>query len=177
MIRAAESDRDAAACAAIYEPYVRDSPISFEAFAPGTDDFAARIASVWATHPFLVAERGDEVAGFAYASPHRERAAYRWAADVAVYVAAGRHRQGVGRQLYGELFTRLREQRLRIACAGITMPNEASVGLHESFGFEPVGIYREIGYKAGAWRDVGWWQLHLGPVGAPPEEPLPPTRS
>jgi phosphinothricin acetyltransferase len=96
---------------------------------------------------------------------------------VSVYLDPAHHRRGLGRALYEELFARLREQRIHVACAGITLPNDASVGLHESLGFEPVGIYRGIGWKAGAWHDVGWWQLRLVPPsddGAPPPEPLPP---
>jgi phosphinothricin acetyltransferase len=90
-------------------------------------------------------------------------------------VAAEQRRRGCGRALYAELFERLRRQRFQIACAGITLPNEASIGLHESLGFVAVGAYRRIGWKAGAWRDVGWWQLELLPPGeGPPAEPLPP---
>ncbi|MBS1870190.1 MAG: N-acetyltransferase [Actinobacteria bacterium] len=175
MIRPADPARDAPACAAIYAPYVLDSPVSFEEVAPDADAFAGRIARTAATHPWLVCERGGEIAGFAYAAPHRERAAYRWAADVSVYVAPAHQGQGVGRALYEALFARLRAQRLRIACAGITLPNAASVGLHEALGFELVGVYRAIGWKAGAWRDVGWWQLCLLPLDhVPPPEPMAP---
>jgi L-amino acid N-acyltransferase YncA len=95
---------------------------------------------------------------------------------VSVYVDPAHHRHGIGRELYGALLARLRAQRFQIACAGITLPNAASVGLHESLGFEPVGVYRGIGWKAGAWRDVGWWQLRLLPPidgDRPPPEPLP----
>jgi L-amino acid N-acyltransferase YncA len=175
-IRPADPVRDAAACAAIYAPFVRGSAVSFEEAVPGADAFAARIARLSATHPWLVEERDGRVAGFAYGSPHRERAAYRWAADVSVYVAPVQHGRGIGRALYEALFALLREQRIHVACAGITLPNEASVGLHESLGFELVGIYRGIGWKAGAWRDVGWWQLRLFPPldDDPPLEPLPP---
>ena len=114
------------------------------------------------------------VVGFAYGAPHRERAAYRWTADVPVYVDSAHHRRGFGRQLYEALFELLRRQRLQIACAGVTLPNEGSVRLHEALGFEPVGVYRGIGYKAGAWHDVGWWQLRLDATEGPPPEPLPP---
>jgi phosphinothricin acetyltransferase len=177
VIRAADPARDAAACAAIYAPFVRASAVSFEEVAPDADAFAARIARGATTHPWLVAEVDARVAGFAYGSPHRERAAYRWACDVSVYVDPAHHGRGLGRALYAELLARLRAQRLHVACAGITLPNDASVGLHESLGFQPVGIYRGIGWKAGAWHDVGWWQLRLLPPlddGAPPPEPLRP---
>lgn len=175
MVRYADPARDAPGCAAIYAPYVEDSVISFETQAPSAREMAERIEAITATHPWLVAERDGRLAGFAYASPHHPRAAYRWAADVTVYVDAAHHRAGVGRELYEALFELLRAQRLWIACAGITLPNDASVGLHEALGFVPVGVYRNIGWKDGSWRDVGWWQLDLGalPHEAPPE-PLPP---
>jgi L-amino acid N-acyltransferase YncA len=172
MVRPADPARDAAVCAAIYAPYVRESVVSFEEAVPTAEELAARIARIAATHPWLVSERDGQVAGFAYGAPHRDRAAYRWAADVSVYVDPGHHRRGIGRELYEALLARLRVQRIQVACAGITLPNAGSVGLHESLGFEPVGIYRGIGWKAGAWRDVGWWQLQLSPDAAdPPAEP------
>jgi phosphinothricin acetyltransferase len=164
-IRDADPHRDAGACAAIYAPFVEGSAVSFEEVAPDAGEMAARIAASQATHPWLVAVSGGEVAGYAYACPHRARPAYRWSADVSVYVAESCRRAGVGRALYAELLERLRGQGFQVACAGITLPNEASVRLHESFGFEPVGVYRGIGWKAGAWRDVGWWQLRLATMG------------
>jgi L-amino acid N-acyltransferase YncA len=174
-IRDADSGGDAAACAAIYAPHVEASPTSFEERAPSAEEMAARIERTAASHPWLVAEGGGEVLGFAYAFRHRERAAYRWAADVSVYVATEQRGRGLGRSLYEALFERLRHQRFQVACAGITLPNEASVALHERLGFAPVGAYRRIGWKQGAWRDVGWWQLDLLPPSPePPPEPLPP---
>jgi phosphinothricin acetyltransferase len=138
---------------------------------------AGRIERISRTHPWLVAEDGGRVVGFAYGSPHRERAAYRWAADVSVYIERPSHGRGIGRALYSTLFELLRGQNLLIACAGVTLPNDASVGLHESFGFALVGVYRGIGYKAGGWRDVGWWQLELArPAEDPPPEPASPRR-
>ena len=169
MIRGADAQRDAAACAAIYAPYVEDGPTSFEELAPDAVELAGRIEG---SHAWLVAEEGGEVVGFAYATEHRRRPAYRWSVDVSVYVAADRRGEGHGRRLYEALFADLRERGFRVACAGITLPNEASVALHERLGFEPVGVYRGIGWKAGAWRDVGWWQLELSPGAEdPPAEP------
>lgn len=175
-MRSADPSRDAAACAAIYAPHVDGSPTSFEERPPDTAEMAARIERSAATHPWLVAELGDEVVGFAYACEHRSRPAYRWSVDVSVYVAGDRNGEGHGRRLYEELFAELRERGFRMACAGITLPNEASVALHERLGFEPVGVYRRIGWKAGAWRDVGWWQLDLSPEAEdPPREPDSPA--
>jgi phosphinothricin acetyltransferase len=175
-IRDADPRRDAAACAAIYAPHVTDAATSFEEEAPSAAEMASRIERVGATHPWLVAESGGEVVAYAYACPHRERAAYRWSVDVAVYVAAGQRRGGHGRRLYEALLERLRRQGFRTACAGITLPNPASVGLHEALGFAPVGVFGGIGWKQGAWRDVGWWALELAPAAAnPPAEPLLPA--
>jgi phosphinothricin acetyltransferase len=177
VIRDADPERDAAACAAIYAPYVSDGVASFETAPPDAAEMEQRIARNWATHPWLVAERDGRVAGFAYGCPHRTRAAYRWAADVSVYVGADHQRSGVGRALYEALLPLLRAQGICTVCAGVTLPNPASVALHEAMGFQPVGVYRSIGWKFGAWHDVGWWQLELErPSGGAPAEPGPPRR-
>jgi L-amino acid N-acyltransferase YncA len=177
LIRDASAERDAAPCAAIYAPYVSDTVISLEERPPTASDLAERIEQTMRTHPWLVAQQDDEAIGYAYATRHRERASYRWAADVTVYVADAHQRRGVGRALYETLFGLLAQQGFRMACAGVTLPNEASVGLHEALGFRPVGVYRQIGWKMGAWRDVGWWQLELAGAGdGPPREPGPPVR-
>jgi len=174
-IRDADPARDAAACAAIYAPYVEGTPISFEEEAPSAREMEARIRRVMATHPWLVAEDGGEAVAYAYACRLQERPAYRWAAEVSVYVAADRRGRGLGRQLYEALFERLRGQRFQIAWAGITLPNGPSVRLHERLGFARTGVSPRIGWKGGRWHDVSWWQLELVPPGegAPPE-PLPP---
>lgn len=177
MIRDADAERDGAACATIYAPYVTGAATSFEEVPPDADDFEERIERVTRTHPWLVAERDGAVVGFAYATAHRARAAYRWTAETSVYVADRHRGDGVGRALYATLLDLLREQGLQTALAGITEPNAASVALHRALGFERVGVYREVGYKAGAWRDVSWWQLALGASedGAP-TEPSGPRR-
>jgi phosphinothricin acetyltransferase len=177
LIRHADAPADAGACAEIYAPFVRGSAVSFEQQAPGAAELTGRIERISRTHPWLVAVDGGAVAGFAYAATHRERAAYCWAADVTVYVHAGHRRRGIGQALYRALLELLVRQGLYVACAGITLPNDASVALHESLGFQPVGVYRRIGFKAGAWRDVGWWQLALAAPGdGEPTEPGPPAR-
>ncbi len=176
LIRDAEPDRDAAACLSVYAPFVRDTIVSFEEQVPSLEEFRQRIRSTIPAYPWLVLEVGGEVVGYAYASQHRSRAAYRWAADVTVYIAPSHHRRGAGRRLYTELLDRLRRQQFQVACAGVTLPNDASVGLHRAMGFEPIGVYRQIGWKMGAWRDVMWLELELVPSGdEPPAEPLPPV--
>jgi L-amino acid N-acyltransferase YncA len=176
-IRHAEAGRDAVACAAIYAPFVAEGVASFEETAPDGEEFARRIESVSAEYPWLVAEQDGVAAGYAYACRHRERAAYRWTCEVTIYLADGFRGRGIGKQLYRTLFDLLARQGLRTALAGITLPNDASVGLHESCGFQLVGIYRNIGYKAGQWRDVGWWQLELPAANEdPPPDPGPPPR-
>ena len=175
-IRNAVPNRDAAACAAIYRPHVAGSATSFEESAPDVAEMSERIRDISASHPWLVAERDGTVRGFAYACPHRSRPAYRWAVDVSAYVDAAHRGQGIGRKLYEALLEQLRQQGFYVACAGITLPNDASVALHEGLGFVPVGVYERIGWKEGAWRDVGWWQLQLRRPDGPPTEPMPPPR-
>lgn len=152
---------DAEACAAIYAPHVTGSWVSFELEAPDPAEMARRIADYGASHTWLVAEQDGEVLGYAYGSPHRTRAAYASSCDVAIYVSAAFPRSGIGRALYGELLARLKAKGFHAAFAGIAQPNPASVALHEACGFTPVGVYREVGWKMGAWRDVGWWQRVL----------------
>jgi phosphinothricin acetyltransferase len=170
VIRHADARTDAAACATIYAPYVRSTMISFEDEPPTEAEMQARIERYAGTHAWLVAELDDKVVGFAFGCPHRERAAYRWAADVSVYIDASAQRRGLGRALYGQLFDVLAGRGVQVLCAGIALPNEASVALHESFGFALVGVYARIGFKLGAWHDVGWWQLDLAPADGRPAE-------
>ncbi|MFN2463587.1 MAG: arsinothricin resistance N-acetyltransferase ArsN1 family B [Candidatus Dormibacteria bacterium] len=165
------TENDAEACAAIYAPYVLDSAVSFEIDPPTPDEMAARIATSLGTHAWLVLEDEGRVVGYAYGSRFKSRAAYRWACEVSVYMEVGKHRHGGGRALYEVLLDRLRQRGFRMAIAGMTLPNDASVGLHESMGFEPVGTYRRIGFKHGAWHDVAWVQRELIPGDATPEEP------
>lgn len=162
---------DAESIAAIYRPSVTDSVTSFEAVPPDAAEMWSRVEARLARTPWLVLEEGGVVQGYAYAGLHRERVAYQWSAESSVYVAASAQRRGVGRRLYTALFEILRLQGYVNVYAGITLPNAASVALHESFGFEPVGVYRRIGFKFGRWHDVGWWQVALR---AHPAEPLPP---
>ncbi len=161
---------DAAACLAIYAPYVRDTVISFECGPPTEAEMAARIARAAETHAWLVLEDGGDVIGYAYGGPFAPRAAYQWACEVSVYVDRGRQRTGAGRALYGALLARLAERGFHMAVAGMTLPNDASVELHRAMGFEPVGTWKRIGFKQGAWHDVAWTQRQLadGPPAGPP---------
>jgi L-amino acid N-acyltransferase YncA len=163
---------DAEAVAAIYAPYVLETAISFEEEPPSSMEMANRITGALATHPFLVCESSGSVVGYAYAGPHGQRAAYRWSASVSVYVARDGHRRGIGRRLYVELFKLLRRQGFHSLFAGITLPNDKSIGLHEALGFQHLGTYREVGFKHGAWHDVGYWRLGLH-RGAPARDPTP----
>ncbi len=160
LIRPATPE-DAAACAAIYAPFVEDSIVSFETQAPDADEMARRIAANGTSHAWLVAQVEGVLAGYAYGSTHRTRQAYASSCDVTVYVDPGFARRGIGRALYRELLPMLKAGGRHAAFAGIALPNVASVALHEAMGFTLVGIYREVGWKLGAWRDVGWWQRVL----------------
>jgi phosphinothricin acetyltransferase len=173
MIRAVRKE-DAPQIAEIYRPYCEDNCVSFEEVAPGPAEIEARIDRVTRRLPYLVEDRDGTIAGYAYASPHREKAAYRWAVETTIYVHGDFHGKGVGRALYSELFQRLRTQGLVKAYAGVLVPNPASQAFHEAMGFTLVGLYRKVGYKLGAWRDVGWWELTLLPQTGTPAEPKPP---
>lgn len=171
------TEADAAGIQAIYAPVVRETIISFETDEPTASEMARRIRTITAHHPWLVAvdpAGGDLVAGYAYATKHRERAAYAWSVDVSVYVAASHRSRGVGKNLYHALFRRLADLGYVNAFAGVALPNHASIALHTSVGFEPVGIYRHVGFKFGAWHDAAWFQRLLRPLPASPPPPLSP---
>jgi phosphinothricin acetyltransferase len=161
---------DAEACAAIYAPYVTDTVITFEDEPPTVDEMRGRIAAAQHRHAWLVLEDDGTVVGYAYGGPYKERAAYRWSCEVSVYLQQGRRRTGGGRTLYDALFARLADRGFRTAVAGMALPNAASEGLHRALGFEPIGTYRRIGFKHGAWHDVAWMQRDLAPGDGPPAE-------
>ena len=165
---------DAAACAAIYAPYVTDTTISFETQPPGADEMARRIAKAQRSHAFLVLEDDGQVLGYAYGVPYRPRPAYRWSCEVSVYLEPGQRGRGGGRRLYEALLARLTERGYRMAVAGVTQPNEASLRLHRALGFEVVGTYARVGWKLGDWRDVTRLQLPLGDPWPGPEDPPEP---
>jgi len=173
MIRLA-TVRDAPACLRIYAPVVEQTAISFEIEVPTVEEMERRIADTLLQFPWLVLEEPDGVQGYAYGGVHRKRPAYQWSVEVSVYVAEEAQGRGVGRRLYTALFDRLRRQGYVTAFAGIALPNQASVGLHEAMGFVPIGVFRDIGFKLGRWVDVGWWQLPLQEPPSEPAAPLPP---
>ncbi|NRD88648.1 GNAT family N-acetyltransferase [Sphingopyxis sp. BSNA05] len=152
---------DAPRCAEIYAPFVTDSWVSFETDPPDDAAMAGRIAGALDTHDWLVAETDGRVLGYAYGSGHRTRAAYHTSCDVAAYVDPDHKRRGIGRSLYEALLPRLKARKMHAAFAGIALPNEASIALHRAMGFDPVGIYRQVGWKMGGWRDVAWFQQLL----------------
>lgn len=164
---------DAAAIQAIYAPIVRETAISFELEAPSVDEIAGRMDKTVKSFPWLVYEYDQQIVGYAYATKHRERAAYQWSVDVTVYVQPNRHRSGIGRALYTTLFSLLRLQGFYSAYAGIALPNDKSIGLHRALGFEAVGVYHNVGCKLGRWHDVSWWQLKLQEPVPVPSAPLP----
>ena len=171
-VRIARPD-DASAVHAIYAPIVASTTISFELDVPSVDEMRGRIEATLVRLPWRVSEDDDGVVdGYACASRHRERAAYRWSVDVSAYVREDRRGRGVGRKLYTALFERLVELGYFQAFAGIALPNAASIVLHEAVGFTALGIYRDVGHKLGAWHDVGWWQRAL----QAPTEPVEPLR-
>jgi L-amino acid N-acyltransferase YncA len=162
------TEHDAEACAAIYAPYVTDTTATFEYEPPSPAEMARRIAAAQRAHAWVVLEDDGRVVGYAHAGPYKERAAYRWSSEVSVYLEMGRRRSGRGRMLYGALFERLAERGFRTLVAGMTLPNDASEGLHRAMGFEPIGIFRRVGWKHGQWRDVAWAQRSLGADDGPP---------
>lgn len=159
-IRSVKSE-DAGRILEIYAPYILNSATSFETEVPTLENFKSRITEYTAKFPWLVFESGGTVAGYAYASSHRSRCAYEWSVECSVYVGVEYQGKGIGKKLYTELFRLLKDQGAVNVFAGITLPNETSTKLHESFGFEYIGKFKDVGFKRGKWWDVGWWQLQL----------------
>ncbi|GGF13633.1 GNAT family N-acetyltransferase [Hymenobacter cavernae] len=162
---------DAAAMLTIYAPYITGSTITFEYEVPAIEAFAERVRKLQGILPWLVAENGGQVLGYAYASRYRERPAYQWSVETSVYVRPEYHGTGVARRLYTQLFDLLTQQGYVNAYAGVTQPNPRSVAFHQSFGFELIGTYRHVGYKFGKWHDVQWLAKQLQ---APPAAPVAP---
>jgi len=163
---------DAAAFCRIYAPIVRETALSFETEPPGELEMGRRVREALEFAPWLAWDESGDVLGYAYGTRFRARPAYAWTVEVSVYVDARARRRGIGRALYADLIDLVRLQGFRTALAVLTVPNPESAGLHASLGFEPIGLFRDTGFKLGAWRHTQWWSLHLG-LGCAPA----PTRS
>jgi phosphinothricin acetyltransferase len=153
---------DAAGIAAVYNHYVLHDHATFETEPVAAADMAARLRAVAdAGLPWLVADAAGAIAGYAYATPWRARAAYRRSVEISVYVAPATTGRGFGRALYQHLLEDLRSWGAHAVIGGIALPNAASVALHERLGFVQVASFREVGHKFGRWIDVGYWQRLL----------------
>jgi L-amino acid N-acyltransferase YncA len=167
-------EKDAAAIASIYRPYVEDSCVSFEEVPPSADEMARRIVGdVPGHYCWFVGEEAGRLLGYAASSPFRSRPAYRWTVETGVYLAPEAKGRGIGRRLLSTLIDVLQRQGYVAAIGAIALPNDASVALHEKVGFVHTGTYRQVGFKMGHWLDVGLWQKELAPREVSPGEPLP----
>ena len=164
------SENDAREVLDIYKPFVINTIISFEYEAPSVDEFLQRIQNNILEYPWLVCQHGNKIIGYAYASKHRQRKAYQWSCESTVYLAPEFQNKGIARILYKTLFSILKMQGYFNVYAGISLPNQKSVGFHQSFGFKKIGIYKKTGFKFGKWHDVAWFYFHLKKhIGNPPE--------
>ncbi len=169
-IRIATTD-DSESILKIYGPYIENTSYTFETEVPSIDSFKERIISCLQNWPWLVCEIDGGIAGYAYGARHRERAAYQWSLESSVYIHDDYQRRGVARALYTALINILRLQGFRNLYAGINLPNDKSVSFHEKLGFEYFATYKNVGYKLGRWKNVGWWQLQLNEYSMEPEPP------
>lgn len=164
---------DAAAIAAIYRPYVEETAITFEETPPDAEEMTRRIEKKRPTYPWFVAERDEEIIGYAYAGPLRDREAYRWTVELSVYVDRTRRGEGAGSTLYRALLRTLERQGFESAYGVVTLPNPESVGFHEALGFQRVALLPASGYKLGKWHDVAWYERSLGERTDDPSSPTP----
>ena len=163
---------DAKGILAIYAPYIENTSFTFETETPAVEEFAERIKNFLLNWPWLVCEMDGRIAGYAYATRHRERRAYQWSTESSVYIHDDFQRAGMAVALYTCLFEILKKQRFRNVYAVINLPNDKSVAFHESFGFRYFATYEQVGYKLGKWKNVGWWRLILNEFGDEPAAPL-----
>lgn len=151
---------DAAQVAAIYNFYIATSHATFELEPVSPVEMEDRMRQTTsAGYPFLVCESDDEIVGYAYSQPFKSRAAYRHSVEVSVYIKEGSEGRGIGKMLYDDLLPEVFKGDYHAVIAGISLPNEASIKLHEKYGFEKVAHFREVGFKFGRWIDVGYWEL------------------
>jgi L-amino acid N-acyltransferase YncA len=163
---------DAMSILGIYTPYILNTSFTFETEVPATEAFAQRIVSYLKDWPWLVCEIDGLPAGYAYASRHRERAAYQWCVESSVYVHDNFQQKGVAGALYTALFEILQYQGCRNVYAGIALPNDKSVAFHKRFGFTWLADYKDVGYKLHKWNTVSWWQLQLNEYSEDPVAPI-----
>ncbi len=166
---------DGAACAAIYDPVVRDSAISFETDPPTAEDMAARIADYSKVAPWLVYEEESSILGYAYGSKFRPREAYRWCAEASTYLAPEAQGRGIGTRMAQLLIELLRLQGFQSVYSVIALPNPASERLSKKLGMKRVGVLPKAGFKLGEWHDVAQWHMELNPATANPPEPKSPV--
>lgn len=171
LIRLATPE-DAAGILAIYAPYIKNTSFTFETEVPSVEEFAERIKTNLFNWPWLVCEIDGVIAGYAYATRHRERTAYQWCVESSVYVHDGFQKKGIAKALYTSLFEILKKQGFRNVYAVINLPNDKSVAFHESCGFQYFATYEKVGYKLGKWKNVGWWKLSVNEYGDEPEAPI-----
>jgi len=167
------SEEDSVPMLEIYAPYITDTSITFECEVPPVQEFAKRVRSISEIYPWIVCQIDGCLAGYAYASQHHERVAYQWSANLSVYIKNEYQRKGLARVLYTTLFELLGHLGYFSGLAGITHPNSKSEGFHSNFGFKQVGIFHNVGYKLGQWRDVAWYEMAIKEPSQEPPDPLP----
>jgi L-amino acid N-acyltransferase YncA len=163
---------DAAQIREIYSPNILDASISFETEVPSTEEMQNRIETILQKYPWIVCEVNGTIAGYVYASKHRDREAYQWSCECSIYMQDNFKGKGIGKELYQLLFHILKLQGFKNVYAGITLPNTGSVSIHEKCGFKHFATYENIGYKFGAWHSVGWWKLQINDYDLQPPPPL-----
>ena len=171
LLRLATPD-DAEGILNIYAPYIEGTSFTFETEVPSAEDFAERIRTYLINWPWLVCEIDGVIAGYAYATRHRERTAYQWCVESSIYIHDNFQRTGIAKALYMALFEILKKQGFRNVYAVINLPNDKSVKFHENCGFSYFATYEKVGYKLGKWKNVGWWQLSINEYGIEPSAPI-----
>jgi phosphinothricin acetyltransferase len=160
----AATPADVPAILQISNQYAATAPANFATEPESLESWQQSWRETNEMYPWLVAvEDASSILGFAKASPWKSRGAYRWSVETSVYVKERAQRRGIGKALYARLIELLRAQGYHTLLGGITLPNDPSVRLHESLGFRRVGVLHEVGFKLGAWHDVGYWLLTLRP--------------
>ena len=156
----------------IYAPNILNASISFETELPSFEEMQSRIQTILQKYPWIVCEVDEKIAGYVYASKHRDREAYQWSCECSIYMNNDFKGKGIGKELYQLLFQILKLQGFRNVYAGITLPNEGSISIHEKCGFKHVATYENIGYKFDNWHSVGWWKLQINDYDLQPPPPL-----